>query len=97
MSAFDNISFKKIANLTLRVDSEFMILCKRKSQDYYLSVDDIDYICEILPMVAKKIADKMAIKTPQLRNPINKIKTELLWEAIDELKENKNSYYGYDY
>lgn len=77
--------------------NELMIFCKRKSQDYYLSSDDINYVCEILPMVAKRIAGKIGIATPQLKNPINKVETELLWEAIDELKENKNSYYKYDY
>lgn len=95
MSAFDNISFKKIASLTLRADNDFMIFCKRKSQDYYLSSDDINYVCEILPMVAKKISNKMGIEQKYLK--IQKIETELLWESIDELKENKNSYYDYDY
>jgi len=62
MSAFDNISFKKIANLTLRADNDFMIFCKRKSQDYYLSSDDIHYICEILPMVADLVIDWSGIE-----------------------------------
>lgn len=85
----------KVINLSKLIDKDLIIILNKEIDNEFMSKDFLNYIAEFFPFIYSKIAEYLNIEVKYLKT--KKVTIYLLLSAISELKENKESYFGYSY